>query len=285
MDLRRRRGSGLSGWRKALDMTSHHAVVCARDARNSNSDPATCSRVCASVTTFNDAKCVAGSEGLKRMQGRRITISSGQVFNRFTAINECVSDDGNRRWEFKCSCGNVVAKRVSDVVRGVIKSCGCQLIESATTHGFFAGRHGNMRLMPYPIRKIYKAWVNMKDRCYNTHYKGYADYGGRGIVVCSEWRSDFPAFLKCIGDPPSPQHSVGRIETNGNYEPGNVRWETGIQQGSNRRTNVLITYKGETLCVAEWARRFDLRHDLINRRFHKGIDGDALFAKAPRSKG
>ena len=86
----------------------------------------------------------------------------------------------------------------------------------------------------------YRAWCRMKDRYYNPNYKGYATYGGRGIVVCDKWVNDYDAFLRDVGPRPSPNHTIDRINNNGNYESGNVRWGTWQQQARNRgvrRTN------------------------------------------------
>jgi len=83
----------------------------------------------------------------------------------------------------------------------------------------------------------YAAWENMKLRCYNPIYKNSHNYLGRGIIVCDEWLHDFDAFRKHIGDRPSKDYSVDRINNDGNYEPGNVRWATWYVQAANRRPN------------------------------------------------
>lgn len=155
-------------------------------------------------------------------------------------------------------------------------------VRARETHGFFVGRHGDMRQLQQPVKKIYRAWVNMKDRCYNQSYKGYANYGGRGIVVCQRWLESFEDFMADVGVPPSEQHSLGRKETNGNYEPSNCRWETRIQQGRNKRNNVLIAYHGETLCISEWATRTGLSRDVISKRLKNGKTSDDLFCRPHR---
>lgn len=77
----------------------------------------------------------------------------------------------------------------------------------------------------------------MIKRCENPKNHAYPRYGGRGITVCPEWRSDFAAFLRDVGPRPSPDLSLDRIDNNGNYEPGNVRWATAAQQAQNRRNS------------------------------------------------
>src|SRR5437764_707428 len=79
----------------------------------------------------------------------------------------------------------------------------------------------------------YKAWQNMKDRCYNPHYQHYSRYGGRGITVCEKWLNSFKAFLLDVGHRPSSTHSLDRINNNGHYEPTNVKWSTHIEQHNN----------------------------------------------------
>jgi len=74
----------------------------------------------------------------------------------------------------------------------------------------------------------------MLSRCNNTNSTGYENYGGRGIKLHSEWL-DFKKFIEHVGPRPSSKHSIDRIDVNGNYEPGNVRWASPLQQASNRR--------------------------------------------------
>ena len=99
-------------------------------------------------------------------------------------------------------------------------------------------RHGHAAHGPDGKRQRtpeFVAWVMMKQRCYNPKVRGWKYYGGRGIKVCPEWRDDFRAFLAHIGPRPGPGWSVDRIDPDGNYEPGNVRWATALTQQRNRR--------------------------------------------------
>lgn len=98
--------------------------------------------------------------------------------------------------------------------------------------------HGHCRQhRPTPT---YRAWVNMLSRCYNEKSTSYPFYGGRGISVCNRWRLSFVDFIADVGERPSPRHSMDRVNTNGNYEPANVRWVTHTEQCRNRRSNISV---------------------------------------------
>lgn len=83
--------------------------------------------------------------------------------------------------------------------------------------------------------RMYYTWYGMKNRCNNVKHKHYKDYGGRGIKVCKKWEEDFWAFHKYMGPRPSKDHSIDRIDNDGNYEPGNVKWSTPKEQANNKR--------------------------------------------------
>lgn len=92
----------------------------------------------------------------------------------------------------------------------------------------------------------YKTWARMKNRCFNVGGPDYPNYGGRGITVCEEWRSDFMAFFNHVGPRPTPKHSIDRIDNDKGYEPGNVRWATVAEQNLNRRPIVTGDEHGNT---------------------------------------
>jgi hypothetical protein len=109
----------------------------------------------------------------------------------------------------------------------------------------------------------------MKERCNVPTQEAYADYGGRGIAVCKEWDESFEAWFAYMGPRPSPDHSIDRINNDGNYEPGNVRWATREQQQRNTSQNRLLTHDGLTLCVVEWAERVGLPCSVLSDRINK----------------
>lgn len=86
--------------------------------------------------------------------------------------------------------------------------------------------------------KEWRAWYNMKRRCYDPTCKGYSAYGGRGVSVCDLWRYDFDEFFAHIGPAPSERHVLDRIDPWGNYTPGNIRWATPGQSADNVRERI-----------------------------------------------
>jgi hypothetical protein len=87
---------------------------------------------------------------------------------------------------------------------------------------------------------LYGTWLEMRRRCRDKNIPSYRNYGGRGICVCQKWDASFTEFLKDVGNRPEGDYSLDRINNNGNYEPGNVRWATKKQQVKNRRKEMLI---------------------------------------------
>lgn len=118
-------------------------------------------------------------------------------------------------------------------------------------------------------------------RCGDPQMKGYANYGGRGITVCARWRDDFWAFVEDMGPRPTPQHSVERIENDGQYEPGNCRWATDGEQKLNTRRNRVITHKGITLPITAWARRAGIHPATLFWRLRKGIPVETALTAVP----
>jgi hypothetical protein len=109
----------------------------------------------------------------------------------------------------------------------------------------------------------------MKSRCYNEKDPAFSNYGYRGIRVHPAWIRSYRAFATFMGPKPSPEHSIDRINTNGNYEPGNVRWATDKEQANNMRTNVWLQWNGETITLTQLAEREQVNYDMLHRRIRK----------------
>lgn len=139
-------------------------------------------------------------------------VSVGEVFNKLTIV----SNYKGNRWNCICQCGKECIFDAVDLVTKHDTSCGC-----------LRNFHG-MRYHP-----AYKSWLHMKQRCNNPKNQDYHNYGGRGITVHEDFQKSFPTFLSEIGERPEGRWSIGRIDNNGHYTYGNIRWETDSQQARN----------------------------------------------------
>lgn len=158
----------------------------------------------------------------------RIVELTGQRFGRLTVLERCGSKNGGSVWLCVCDCGNKIVATGGNLRRRT-KSCGCfqkdRAKETQTSHGM---AHS----------KISYVWVAMKQRCGNPNNKGFHNYGGRGITVCQEWKDSFQAFYDYVSRLPNfgeKGYSLDRINNDGNYEPGNVKWSSKTEQNQNRR--------------------------------------------------
>lgn len=133
-----------------------------------------------------------------------------------------VTERKHSRWRVRCDCGHegVLYGFVIKKDRQGCPSC------SRQKHGATSGGKRTPE---------WYAWRSMKSRCSNSNSPAYANYGGRGISVCSEWQESFEAFLSHVGPRPGPGHEIDRTNNDGNYEPGNVRWVTRKENRNNRR--------------------------------------------------
>jgi hypothetical protein len=111
----------------------------------------------------------------------------------------------------------------------------------------------------------------MLDRCYKTFSIKYNNYGGRGIIVCDEWKSEFINFYNwAVANGYKDGLTIDRIDNDGNYEPNNCRWVTYKRQARNRRSNHLLTFKGETKPIVEWSEIVGIKADTIWHRLESG---------------
>ncbi len=172
---------------------------------------------------------------------------------------------GGVLWLCVCACGTETTLVANAITSGNTQSCGCLGRESRKANA------ARMTADAFSGAPEYVIWSAMKDRCFNQKHKNFDRYGARGIVVCSEWRNDFPAFLAYVGSRPTPAHTIDRFPNNdGNYEPGNVRWATRAKQAATRSTAIRITIDGQTKCVAEWARERGIKSATVICRLNRG---------------
>lgn len=158
----------------------------------------------------------------------------GETFGQLTVLKKGkghISQCGKKTatWICECSCGNTTEKIGNNLRRGHVRSCGCisgqMRVESSGSHG---------KTNHY----LHKTWSGIKTRCFNSRDKSYKHYGGRGITMFEGWIDNFQAFYEYIinnlGERPN-KHTLDRIDVEGNYEPGNIRWATSTIQSINRR--------------------------------------------------
>lgn len=159
---------------------------------------------------------------------------AGYKFGKLTVIERAENSICSRtaRWRCLCECGNYIVTFGTFLRNGHTTSCGCKR------------KLGQPRVHFIEDQYLANIFSGIKQRCYNPNKKKYQSYGGRGIEICDEWLIDsinFVSYVKTnLGHRPSASYSIDRIDVNGNYEPGNLRWATPSQQARNRRSAIQI---------------------------------------------
>lgn len=196
---------------------------------------------------------------------------TGQRFGRLSVIaRDRNSSDGRARWMCQCDCGSICVVLGLSLRNGMTRSCGCLMRECQ--HGHFT--HGKS------YERIYQIWKGMRARCNHQLNRAYGDYGGRGICVCKEWDSSFRAFFAwAMESGYKDDLTIDRIDPDGNYEPENCRWADRTAQSRNRRNKRLLTYKGETRPLWEWAEITGLPDSLVSGRFARGWSAERIFSE------
>lgn len=191
--------------------------------------------------------------------GKMIDLT-GQKFGRLTAT--LLTKRTNRKeayWVCLCECGNTTTVSGYHLRSGHTQSCGC--LHSEVTAKM-------LRVHGMTGTPTYVSWAGMIQRCFDQNSTSYPRYGARGITVCERWLA-FENFYADMGERPEG-YSLDRIDPNGNYQPGNVRWATDEHQNNNKRNSKIISVNGEPMTIGEAARKYNIHYHSLHSRLRMG---------------
>ena len=166
-----------------------------------------------------------------------------------------------------CICGNKKSVRIDGILKGISTNCGCKKYPNLNK------KHGGANT------RLYRIWLGMKARCYNSNNPEYKNYGGRGIIISEEWMkfSNFREWANNNGY--ADNLTIERIDVNGNYCKENCKWITKSEQLKNTTRTIFITYKGKTLCAKDWCKIYNIPNNVLIHRYKNGLPLDLVFSK------
>lgn len=178
-------------------------------------------------------------------------------------------------WLCRCDCGVEVIVSGDKLRRGKKKAC------CINGHRFSKGTSTGFTVL-YPSE--YSSWSNMHERCQNPKLKGFPNYGGRGIKVCSQWAT-FDNFLRDMGRKPDPKFTIERDDSNGDYEPSNCRWASKTEQTRNKRNSIYVTYQGKRRLLIDLLVDLGLSRARVVSRLKLGWSLEAAIALPLQKRG
>ncbi len=187
---------------------------------------------------------------------------TGKKYGKLVVLSLSPERGKNRgtKWICRCECGNEIIVWGGNLKKeNRHKSCGCDYIGPATTHGMSSNR-------------IFKIWIGIKTRCYNKNYANYKNYGGRGIKMCDSWLNSFENFYEDMKHGYEDDLQIDRIDNNKDYELSNCHWTTQLEQANNKRNNRIFKIDGVEKTMAQWARHFNIKYRIVMDRIYSGWD-------------
>lgn len=190
---------------------------------------------------------------------------TGQRFGRLVAKSRGPANKfKHSTWHCVCDCGTETVTETQKLRSGHSQSCGCAFRE---TIGKVQLRHG---ACVGGLTAEYNAWSSAVDRCENPNAECFPNYGGRGIRMSPEWRTDFANFLADMGKRPKGT-TLDRIDVNGHYERGNCRWATPAVQARNKRNNIYVALEdGTKVILKDFARMHGVDYHCMYARHVRG---------------
>jgi hypothetical protein len=205
--------------------------------------------------------------------GNQFKDLSGQQFGQRVVLGFAGFRKRFAVWLCRCKCGRLDVVEGARLNRGDAGSCGSALVVDPAA------------------RKLRLLLKSLIARCHDPAHPMYARYGALGMTVCKRWRDSPETFAADMGPRPSPRHTVVCRNRTGNYTPANCYW--GLPSAANGRTGHLITYKGKTQNLAQWAKELCISRERMRQRVNKCLELGLPSSKAitwqrkpgrPRSK-
>lgn len=204
----------------------------------------------------------------------------GTKFHKWTFVRP---GESGYRWLCVCACGTEREVVAQDLRSGRSKSCGCSRNKSSGSE--VTGRKNKTHGIGYE-NKVYRTWRNAKNRCYNPNAEKFPRWGKLGVHMHQAWVDSFEEFYAYIGDAPSPRHTLDRIDPDGSYVPGNIRWATAKEQANNTRMHKKVEMFGETRSRFEWCKKLCVSARKVNKLLQEGYSFeeaiDKLINKEPK---
>ena len=206
---------------------------------------------------------------------RKVQDISGLEYGFLTVLWRAGSASKKAVWRCRCQCGVEVDVAGDSLRRGGRRFC--DRFRNMTD--WHPGDPANLYLKH---RSTWTCWNSMRSRClYPSNTTAWPNYGGRGIIVCERWLQ-FSAFLSDMGERPSKDHTIERVDVNGNYEPGNCVWLLRGDQNLNRRDTAWIEWRGERRKFMEVCREVGTNPGLARSRIALGWGIDRAMTEPKR---